>query len=145
VNVLKITKAAAMLTVTALVSVAANAQFVKGNEAVRVMTDGSKQVQTPPLPATGSFKDSKPCAASGGCNGGPWFMVETSQGLKECTEAYARQSSCRDSSYGTTKISRLWVVSSGGNWLQCQYPDLGSKCVNMFARPPANLPFDAVQ
>mgnify|MGYP006160620893 CR=1 FL=1 len=49
------------------------------------------------------------------------------------------------STYGTTKLSRLWVVKKGGQWLQCQFPDLGSKCVNVFARPPANLPFDAVQ
>jgi hypothetical protein len=145
VKVLRITKVAVVMSLTALVPLAAHAQFVKGNEAVRVMTDGSKQVESPPLPTTSSFQSTKPCLASAGCNAGPWLMVETSQGLKECTEAYARAGSCRDSSYGKAKVSRLWVVKSGGNWLQCQYPDLGSKCVNMFARPPANLPFDAVQ
>jgi hypothetical protein len=145
VKVLRITKVAAVLGLTALAPLAAHAQFVKGNEAVRVMTDGSKQVETAPLPTTGSFPNSKPCSATAGCNAGPWLMVETSQGLKECTEAYARQGSCRDSTFGKTKLSRLWLVKSGGNWLQCQYPDLSSKCVNMFAKPPANLPFDAVQ
>lgn len=121
------------------------AQFVKGNEAVKVMPDGSKRVETAPLPTTGPVRSSKPCEATAGCNAGSWHMVETTDGLLECTEAYARPSTCRASSYGSTKLSRLWVVKSGGNWLQCQYPYLGSKCVNMFARPPANLPYDAVQ
>lgn len=123
----------------------AAAQFVKGNEAVTATADGSRKVETPPLPATGPARNSKPCAADAGCHAGPWHMVETIVGLQECTEAYARPGTCRASSYGTTKRSRLWVVKSKGAWLQCQYPDLGSKCVNMFARPPANLPFDAVQ
>ena len=29
----------------------ASAQFVKGNEAVKVMPDGKKRVETPPLPS----------------------------------------------------------------------------------------------
>ena len=121
------------------------AQFVKGNEAVKVLPDGTRRVETAPLPATGPIRSSRPCNATAGCNAGPWHMVETADGLRECTEAYARPSTCRASSYGTTKLSRLWVVKLGRNWFQCQFPDLGSKCVNMFARPPANLPFDAVQ
>lgn len=123
----------------------AAAQFVKGNEAVRLMPDGARRVETPLLPATGPIRSTRPCQADGGCNAGPWHMVETLEGLVECTEAYARTGTCRKSSYGTTKLPRLWVVKSGQVWLQCQYPDLGSRCVNMFARPPANLPFDAVQ
>ena len=121
------------------------AQFVKGNEAVKVLPDGTRRVETAPLPATGPIRSSPPCSAIAGCNAGSWHMVETADGLRECTEAYARPSTCRASSYGTTKLSRLWVVKLGSNWLQCQFPDLGSKCVNMFARPPANLPYDAVQ
>ena len=121
------------------------AQFVKGNEAVKVLPDGTRRVETAPLPATGPIRSSRPCSATAGCNAGSWHMVETADGLRECTEAYARPSTCRASSYGTTKLSRLWVVKLGSNWFQCQFPDLGSKCVNMFARPPANLPYDAVQ
>jgi hypothetical protein len=124
---------------------AAIAQFVKGNEAVTVMADGTKKVETPPLPATGAMRATKPCAAADNCHGGAWLMVETNDGLVECTEAYARQSTCRASSYGTTKRMRLWVVKSGKTWLQCELPDLGSKCVDMFARPPGNLPFPAAQ
>lgn len=128
-----------------LAAAPALAQFVKGNEAVRVMPDGSKRVETPPLPGTGPARQSKPCAANAGCHPGPWHMVETADGLKECTEPYARPTTCRPSTYGVDRKSRLWVMKSGDRWLQCQYPDLASRCVNIFARPPANLPFDAVQ
>lgn len=128
-----------------LVSHAASAQFVKGNEAVQVLPSGGSKVESAPLPTTGPIRNTKPCAASAGCHAGPWHMVETPDGLRECTEVYARAGTCQPSTYGTTKLSRLWVVKSRGQWLQCQFPDLGSKCVNVFARPPANLPFDAVQ
>ena len=141
-------KLAQLIVVAILIaagSPAALAQFVKGNEAIKVIPDGSKKVETPPLPTTGPIRSTKPCNANAACNAGAWHMVETSDGLVECTEVYARPGTCRASSYGVTKLSRLWVVKSGPNWLQCQYPDLGSKCVNIFARPPANLPFDAVQ
>ena len=134
-----------MATLLAAGATSAHAQFVRGNEAVRLMPDGSKKVETPPLPTTGPIRGVKPCNADAHCNAGAWHMVETVNGLVECTEAYARPGTCRASSYGVTKVSRLWVVKSGSNWLQCQYPDMGSKCVDIFARPPANLPFDAVQ
>ena len=42
------------LIALALATSAASAQFVKGNEAVRVMPDGSNQVEMPPLPTTGA-------------------------------------------------------------------------------------------
>lgn len=122
---------------------AASAQYVKGNEAVQVTLTGKVQVQTPPLTQTASRR--KPCAANGNCHPGLWRMVETDAGLMECTEPYARESACRPSTYGAKKLSRLWVVKSKGEWLQCQYPDLNSKCVPIFARPPANLPYGAFQ
>ena len=126
-------------------SFAAAAQFVKGNEAVRVLPDGTTRIETPPLPTTGPIRSAKPCAAADNCHGGAWLMVETRDGLVECTEAYARPGTCRASSYGTTKLLRLWVLKSAGAWLQCQLPDIASKCVNMFARPPGNLPYPATQ
>ncbi|RQO53251.1 hypothetical protein DBR47_24355 [Paucibacter sp. KBW04] len=123
----------------------ASAQFVKGNEAVQLMPDGSKRVETPPIPKTSAVNRLEPCLANAGCYPGPWQMVESKDGLVECTEAYARPGACRASSYGKTKTSRLWIVKSQGRWIQCQYPDLKSKCVVMFAPPPANLPYPAVQ
>ncbi len=119
---------------------AVQAQFVKGNEAVRV-TATARQVERPPLPSSVS----PVCAANANCHAGSWRMVETMAGLVECTEPWARPGSCRVSSYGAQKLPRVWVVKRRGEWLQCQYPDLNSKCVAMFARPPANLPYDAVQ
>ena len=129
---------------SALLAVTAQAQYVKGNEAVKSTASG-KSVETPPMPSTGPISKTKPCMANANCFAGAWLMVETSEGLVECTEAYARPGTCRTSTYGTKKASRLWVVKRGADWLQCQYPDLASKCVNMFARPPANMPYDAVQ
>ena len=122
----------------AVSAAAAHAQFVKGNEAVKVMPDGSRQVQTPP---TSGVLLASPCAAAKpGCSGGGWKMVETTDGLMECTEAYARPGTCRASTYGTEKRSRLWIVKKGSQWLQCQYPTLSSHCVSLKA-----LPFSAVQ
>ena len=111
-----------------------HAQFVKGNEAVKVL-DGNKQVATPPMPKTGL---AKPCpAAQAGCAGGGWNMVETSAGLMECTEIYARPSTCRVSTYGTEKRSRVWIVKTGSEWMQCQYPNLTGKCVSTKSLPYA--------
>lgn len=130
--------------VLALVSTSPMAQFVKGNEAIR--TNGTtKQVDLPPIEIAGSASKVKPCPSNGGCHPGPWYMVETAEGLRECTEPFARPTTCGPSSYGQKKTSRLWVIKSKGEWQLCQYPDLGSECVMMFARPPANLPYPAFQ
>jgi hypothetical protein len=121
---------------TLLLSTTVHAQFVKGNEAVM---DG--KVETPPIPASVG----KVCAAAARCHAGAWHMVETASGLLECTEPYARQTACRASTYGAQKLPRLWIVKTKSVWRWCQYPDLSARCVDMFARPPANLPYDAVQ
>ena len=114
------------------------AQLVKGNEAVKVMPDGTKRVETPP---TAGALLAKPCAAvQPGCSGGGWKMVETSEGLLECTEVYARPGTCRTSTYGAEKLTRLWIVKVGQQWMHCQLPDLASKCVSI-----KSLPFPAVQ
>ena len=131
------TIAALVLASSALFCLAAHAQYVKGNEATRT----GKKVETPPVPSSVS----KVCEANARCHAGAWRMVETDSGLMECTEPWARPSSCRASSYGLQKLARVWVVKHNNEWAQCQYPDLGSKCTPIFARPPANLPFDAVQ
>lgn len=128
------------ITGTALLAPNAQAQFVKGNEAVQ-MTATGKQVTTPPIPPSVG----KVCAALANCHAGAWFMVETRDGLVECTEPFAREGTCRKSTYGTEKLARLWIVKTGPTWRWCQFPDLSSTCKPMFARPPANLPVDAVQ
>jgi hypothetical protein len=133
----------AVAAVLAFVAGSASAQFVKENEAVKVMPDGTKKVETPPSSAAAS--KAKPCAANAGCHPGPWHMVETAEGLRECTEPFARSTTCRESTYGSQKLSRLWIAKRGSTWLWCQYPDLGKKCVDMNAKPPLNLPVSAVQ
>jgi hypothetical protein len=125
---------------TLLAATLASAQFVAGNDAVRATAAGLR-VDQPPAPA----KPPPMCRADTGCHAGAWRMVETSAGLMECTEPWARDGACRASTYGQQKLRRVWVVRRGGEWLQCQYPDLGSRCAPMRARPPANLPADALQ
>ena len=132
--------AALVLVSSAVLCLTTNAQYVKGNEAVQPSASG-KKVTTPPVPPSVS----KVCEATAKCHAGAWRMVETDSGLMECTEPWARPGSCRTSSYGSQKLARVWVVKRNNEWAQCQYPDLGSKCTPIFARPPANLPFDAVQ
>lgn len=132
--------ARSILVVATLIFVAssASAQFVKGNEAVKVMSDGTKKVETPPLPSTTL---GAPCAADKpACTASGWRMVETGEGLRECTEIYARPGTCRPSTFGTEKRPRLWIVKVKGQWMQCQFPDIGSKCVSTKA-----LPYSAIQ
>ena len=135
-------KTFALIAVAAALGLSAtstSAQFIEGNEAVTLMPDGSKHVETPPLPPSNVL--AAPCPASrAGCMGGVWHMVETAQGLQECTEINARATTCRASIYGSEQRSRLWIVKSRSQWLQCQYPELASKCVSTRA-----LPFSAVQ
>jgi hypothetical protein len=117
---------------------AASAQFVKGNEAVKVMPDGTKRVETPPLP---SATLGAPCPATkSGCAGGGWKMLESIDGLVECTEVFARPGTCRPSTYGTEKRSRAWIVKVKGQWMQCALPDVSGKCVSL-----KSLPVSAVQ
>ena len=142
---MKVVQFIVVCAATVVGSSTALAQFVKGNEAVKVAADGSKKVETPLVPSTGPASKTKPCAADAGCNAGPWHMVETAIGLRECTEPFARATSCRDSTYGAKKLSRLWIAKRGSTWLWCQFPDLAGKCVDMNARPPSNLPVSAVQ
>jgi hypothetical protein len=127
-----------VLITLALATSAASAQFVQGNEAVRVMADGTKKVEVPPLP---SVALGSPCpAAKPGCAGGGWKMLESDSGLVECTEVFARPTTCRPSTYGGEKRSRAWIVKVRGQWMQCAQPDISGKCVSL-----KSLPVSAVQ
>lgn len=126
------------LIALALALSSASAQFVKGNEAVRVMADGTQMVEVPPLP---SVALGSPCpAAKPGCAGGGWKMLESDSGLVECTEVFARPATCRPSTYGVEKRSRAWIVKVKGQWVQCAQPDISGKCVSL-----KSLPVSAVQ
>lgn len=126
------------LIALALATSAASAQFVKGNEAVRVMADGTKKVEVPHLP---SVALGSPCPATKpGCAGGGWKMLESDSGLVECTEVFARPTTCRSSTYGVEKRSRSWIVKVKGQWMQCAQPDISGKCISL-----KSLPVSAVQ
>lgn len=118
----------------------ATAQQVPGNEAVRV-TAGRRTVTLPAVPA----RRPPLRRADAGSHAGAWRMVETASGLMECTEPWARDGSCRPSTYGAQRLFRVWVVLHRGTWLQCQFPDLGSRCAPLRARPPANMPVASLQ
>lgn len=123
-----------VLTPAVFLAASAHAQFVKGNEAITIKADGSREVATPPLP---NFKLGPPCRADNpGCVSSAWLMIETTEGLRECTEFYARPGTCRASTYGTEKRSRLWVIRVKGQWVQCPRPDAASGCVSTKALPP---------
>lgn len=123
----------ALLTAIALAATGASAQYVKGNEAVTRTADGTIRVETPPLPKATL---GPPCpAARTTCTAAGWKMVETNNGLRECTEFYARPGTCRASTYGIEKRPRQWIVKSKGQWLQCERPDLASRCVSTKALP----------
>ena len=130
---MKVIQLIVVLAALAVGPSAAFAQFVKGNEAVKVLSDGSKKVETPPLP---SATLGAPCpAAKAGCAGGGWKMLESADGLVECTEVFARASTCRASTYGTEKRSRSWIVKLKGEWTQCERPDIAGKCVSLKSFP----------
>lgn len=121
-----------------LAATAASAQFVKGNEAVKVMPDGTRKVETPPFPPR---LEIHACPAErAGCAGGGWKMVETADGLRECTDIYARPVTCARSTYGVEKKLRLWIVKVHGEWMQCPLPVVGSQCVSIKALPPFGDP-----
>jgi hypothetical protein len=132
------TKPLCLAVLLAMTTTATVAQFVKGNEALKVMPDGSRKVETPPLP-TATL--GKPCPATqAGCAGGGWKMLEAASGLLECTEVFAREGTCRPSTFGTEKRSRVWIVKASGQWMQCAQPVLSDKCVSL-----KSMPVSAVQ
>jgi hypothetical protein len=122
------------LAMIAVLATSAHAQFVKGNEAIATRNDGARMVETPPLPAAtlgpACRADNPGCASRG------WLMLETNDGLRECTEYYARPGTCRKSTFGTEKRPRLWIVKVKGEWMQCPTPEVASRCVSIKALPP---------
>ena len=120
-------------TALMLAATTVHAQFVKGDEAVRVLPDGTRKVETPP---TAGALLAPPCAATtAGCSGASWKMVETVKGLMECTEIYARATTCRPSTYGSQKLARVWVVKIGTRWQHCSYPDINKGCLEINELP----------
>ncbi|MBS3996161.1 MAG: hypothetical protein KGZ67_02310 [Hydrogenophaga sp.] len=126
------------LIAIAITTSVASAQYVKGNEAVRLMPNGTTAVDVPPLPRVSL---GAPCpAAKPGCAAGGWKMLESTDGLVECTEVFGRPTTCRPSTFGTEKRSRVWIVKVKGTWMQCAEPTISNRCVSLM-----KLPVSAVQ
>jgi hypothetical protein len=126
---------ALVIAAAALATSNASAQFIKGNEAVRKGPGGVSIVETPPT--TGALLSSPCPALRPGCTASGWKMVETPQGLMECTEVYARPTTCKTSTFGTEKKTRLWVVKAKSQWLHCQRPRIDDGCVSIKSLPTA--------
>ena len=76
------------LLAIAVVCTGASAQFVKGNEAVKVMPDGTKKVETPPLPSTTL---GAPCAADKpACTASGWLLGRGGGGQRVCGHGMLR-------------------------------------------------------
>ena len=117
---------------------AAPAQFVKGNEAVKALSDGTRKVEVPQTP---SVSLGSPCPATKpGCAGGGWKMLEGGSGLMECTEIFARATTCRPSTFGIEKRSRAWIVKVNDQWMQCPRPRIDAQCISI-----KSFPISAVQ
>ena len=110
------------LVALALAATTASAQFVKGNEAVKVMPDGTKKVETPPLPSRP--RSAQPCAAdkpAAPAAAGRWSKPRT--GFAECTEVYARPGDlpCHRPT-ARRSVSRLWIVKTGASGCSASTP-----------------------
>jgi hypothetical protein len=50
---------------------------------------------------------------------------------------YARPTTCKTSTFGTEKKTRLWVVKAKSQWLHCQRPRIDDGCVSIKSLPTA--------
>jgi hypothetical protein len=110
------------LVALALAATTASAQFVKGNEAVKVMPDGTKKVETPPLPAR-TASEGEALRRRRRMHGAAGTWSRTGRARRVHRGLRAAYGTCRKSTTGR-EASRLWVVKTGSSGLQCQYPDM---------------------
>lgn len=109
-----------------------------GNEAVQIV-NGKRVVEAPPLTATaqryvkGGGKLPPPSAA------GEVFMIESPEGLVECSGTYLSSTGCVPSTLGKTKRPRFWVVKLNGAWLNCDSRAQSRKCEPASAGMPGGM------
>lgn len=114
-----------ILYLSLLVSVAVLATenatpIFEGNEAVTADKEtGSRKVEYPPF----LVKDAAPVPTwrTETNQGSPaiWYMIEGPKSLLECGGLTISPQSCRDSTLGTYKWRRHWVVKKDGQWVIC--------------------------
>ena len=109
-----------------------------GNEAVQIV-NGKRVVEAPPLTATaqryvkGGGKLPPPAAA------GEVFMIESPEGLVECSGTYLSGTGCVPSTLGKTKRPRFWTVKLNGAWLNCDSRAASRKCEPASAGMPGGM------
>ena len=109
-----------------------------GNEAVQIV-NGKRVVEAPPLTATaqryvkGGAKLPPPSAA------GEVFMIESPEGLVECSGTYLSGTGCVPSTLGKTKRPRFWTVKLNGVWVHCDSRAPSRKCEPASAGVPGGM------
>lgn len=96
------------------------------NEAVRVV-GGKRVVQLPPPSkyTPPGWSVTKPGNHYGGSSP---YMVETVDGLMQCTVPFYHPVGCEPSTYGTQRKLRTWIVLREGQWEGCIGIDQPKRC-----------------
>ncbi len=133
------------------------------NEAVKVI-DGVRHVQLPPLSNDDRVKFSVSLPPEKKTAETPqqawlqgikwdtpereqqmgWIMVETDEGLVECTDPVYHPNQCRPSTYGQKLLSRTFLVLYRGQWMACVNPakvDKRNGCLRVLQPREGQVPF----
>ena len=120
-------------------ALATGAALAFNNEAVKVLPDGTKNVELPPGPKHKGFRNIKrttdPWPAGGRL---PSFVIETDKGLIECTVRWI-DDSCREYTPGRDKRPRAWVVKHKGAWVNCPRRNSEAGCTPYHSLPTHEL------
>ena len=118
---------AAVLLLVSLAAISAERYLPEANEIFTTDKDGVKRIMLPPVPVDRNGKrvvaKAKPLAAAVYL-----YMIQTFDGLIECSEPAIEQGACRPSSIGNYVSYRTWVVRRSGKWLHCAGPAKDAKC-----------------
>lgn len=110
---------------------AAAGPTVAYNEAVRIV-GGKRVVELPPLNPY-SPKQFVPPAGSHVLRNHA-YMVETPNGLLQCTVPFYAKAGCEPSTYGSVRQRRTWVVLHKGEWKGCIGLDAPKQCRALYPK-----------
>ena len=118
---------AAVLLLVSLAAISAERYLPEGNEIFYIDKEGVKRIMLPPplIDRTGKrvVPKAKPLDKAVYL-----YMIQTFDGLIECSEPAIEQGACRPSSIGNYVSYRTWVVRRSGKWLHCDGPSRQAKC-----------------
>ena len=109
----------------------------QNNEVFYTDKEGKQRVMLPPMPRDGNGKPATPTPDPyplGDTRGSLVYMIETGQGLIECSELHRRL--CRASTFGKRQQVRYWIVRRNGLWHMCNGPEATATCVVPIALEP---------